>query len=307
MEAQVARDALLESAFQDAANHQQAGSQQGRAAALCTVVQLQILQGRVVEALSIAGEALALLRELQDATGKVMWLHAVAGGVDLVRGQPQEALQAASRAALHFRSLGEREGEAYSQLATASVHTTSGEAGKAVASSSLALSLFQRASLKDGECIALQIASKAHLLAGDAKAAVRAAEKARMLAQGALKDQPGLEPAAWLVLAEAYLSKALNLGDEDQYKKAKQAASRAVEGFVRMNDSESQQAALFALQRAQLGLQQHQEASFNHETHEEFVEDIGPSVHATLFDKARSCTLDSRQGLLYQVNGGRML
>jgi len=304
MEAGVARDALLESTLQDAANYQQVGNRQGQAAALCSVVQLQILQGRTVEALRTAGEALVLLQELQDGKGKVMWLHAVAGGVDLVRGQPQEAMQAARRAALHFRGLGEREGEAYSQLATASAQTTRGEAEKAVASSSLALSLFQKANLKDGECVALQIASKAHLLAGDARAAVRAAEKARTLAQGALRDQPELEPAAWLALAEAYLGKASNLSDEDQYKKAKQAASRAVDGFVRVSDGEGQQAALFALQRVQLGLQQHQESSFNHEPHEEV---IGPSIHATLFDKARSSTLDGRQGMLYQVNGGRML
>eukprot|EP00408_Alexandrium_pacificum_P046830 CAMPEP_0171267424 /NCGR_PEP_ID=MMETSP0790-20130122/59149_1 /TAXON_ID=2925 /ORGANISM="Alexandrium catenella, Strain OF101" /LENGTH=311 /DNA_ID=CAMNT_0011736155 /DNA_START=9 /DNA_END=944 /DNA_ORIENTATION=+ len=277
-------------------------SEPAQAAALCSLVRLHVTEGQATEALPVADDALALFRDLQDAKGQGAVLGAVAG-LDMPKGQPEEVLRVAKRVAAHFRELGDKEGEAYGQMSCAAAHTACNEATKAVAAASLALSLFTKVNFKEGECIAFRIASKAHLLAGDAKEAMRMAEKCRALAQSVLQDRRELEPAALVAVAEAQLAKAAELKSEENYRKADQAARRAMELYGELRDAQGQQIALYASTRATRGLQEVQEPG----TAEAQAEIGAPSARYSAIKKIGVNVLEGPRSMMYQVNGGRLI
>jgi len=281
----------------------QAGDRPAQVAAMCSVVRAHTSLGSLAEALQSAEDAVALCRDLQDAKSLAAVLRAAAG-LDLAAGgRPEETLRAAKKAAAHFRELGDKEGEAYGQMACAAAHTAGNEAAKAVAAASLALGLFQRVSSKEGECEAFRIASKAQLLAGDAKEALRLAEKCRALAQSVLQDRRELEPAALVAVAEAQLAKAAELKSEENYRKAEQAAKRAMELYGELGDPDGQQVALYASTRATRGQQEVRELPAG----EAQGEAGAPCVRYSAMKKIGSNALEGPRSLMYQVNGGRLI
>jgi len=269
---------------------------------LCSLLRIHAAQGRSADALQCAGDALALFRDLQDAKGQAAVL-AAATGLDLAKGQPDEALRVAKKAAAHFREFGDKEGEAYGQMACAAAHTACNEASKAVAAATLALSLFTKVSFKEGECIAFRIASKAHLLNGDIKEALRMAEKCRALAQSVLQDRLELEPAALVVVAEAQLAKASELKSLENYRKADQAARRAMELYGELGDAQGQQVALYASTRATRGQLEVQDLPAG----EAQGETGAPSARYSAIKKIGANALEGPRSMMYQVNGGRLI
>jgi len=291
----------LEAAAAELSRATEASDRPAQAAALCSMVRVQTSLGRSEAALQSADDALALSRDLQDSRGLAAALRA-AVGLDLPKGEPEDALRIAKKAASHFRDFGDKEGEAYGQMACAAAHTACNEPSKATAAASLALSLFQRVSSKEGECRAFQIASKAQLLAGDVKEAIRMAEKCRALAQSVLQDRRELEPLALVAVAEAQLAKASELKSEEHFRKAEQAARRAMELYGDLGDAQGQQIALYASTRAVRGQQKVREPGG-----EMLGEDGAPCVRYSAVKKIGSHALEGPRSMMYQVNGGRLI
>mmetsp|Transcript_116654 Transcript_116654/g.341466 ORF Transcript_116654/g.341466 Transcript_116654/m.341466 type:complete len:320 (+) Transcript_116654:77-1036(+) len=292
----------LDSASAELSRALRSGDRPAQAAALCGLVRVHAHGGRPAEALQSADDALALFRDLQDGQGLAETLRLVTG-LELARGRPEEALRTARGAAAHFREAGDKEGEAYGQMACAAAYVASNEASKGVAAAALALNLFQKVNSKDGECTAFQIASKAHLLVGDSKEALRAAEKCRALAQSVLRGRRDLEAAALLAVAEAQLAKASELKSEDHYRKADQAARRAMELYGELGDTQGQQVALYASTRATRGQQEVRDLPAG----EAQIETGAPSMRYSAIKKIGANALEGPRSMMYQVNGGRLI
>jgi len=206
------------------------GDKWGRAVALNILGDAALNQGRSIEALQVAEEALEIFRKAENADDEASQVLTTIVNARLINGEPSEALRTARAAHEWAKRAGSGRGEASALLAVASVCLHIRAPKEAAEALWDAQGLCRKLGDRKREANALAMLTNVHLLTGNVDSALRSASGARSLYRGA-RDRKGeaevLEIVVHILSAQSNLheARASALAAAQLYKELGESAS----------------------------------------------------------------------------------